>query len=123
MNQRDKERVERANGNGHQKQQTRSATNAQKGAGNIQDKMIAARQKVKDTTKAFVVGGGISDALDDIANGDFGEFGDEVLTAFDNFIGEFEETHKSLKEAEISPKYSLPSSPFQTLETEAAAIN
>ena len=123
MNQRDRDRVERASRNGNGHQQTRSETNAQKGAGNIQDKMTAARQKVRDTTKAFVVGGGISDALDDIANGDFGEFGDEVLAAFDNFIGEFEETQKSLKEAEISPKYSLPSSSFQTLETEAAVIN
>ena len=122
MNQRDKERVERASGNGHQKQQTRSATNAQTGAGNIQDKLNSARSKVKDSAKAFVLVG-IADALEDIANGDFGEFGDEVFEAFDNFVGEFEQAQNSLKEAEISPKYSLPSSSFQTLETEAATIN
>lgn len=117
MNQRDRERVERANGNG-QKQQTRSETNAQTGAGNIQDKLNAARSKVRDSAKAFVLGG-IADALEDIASGDFGDFGDEVFGAFDNFVGEFEQAHKSLREAEISPKYSLPSS-FQTLETQAA---
>ncbi len=108
MNAADKAAVDAAK-NG--KSRSRSSANAEQGKGVIGDKIALARRKVCDATKAQIIGGGISDALSEIARGDFGDISEEILVSFDDFIDSFEQDVKALKSAESDPdpKFLLPS--------------
>lgn len=110
MNAKDKERVQRANGNGAEngKQEKRSHQNAQAGANTIQDKLNQARNGIKKGAKSYILAG-INDALEEIASGDFGEFGDEVFEGFDKLSESLNQSSKELIDERILPK-SLPQS-------------
>jgi len=115
MNTTDKKAVEQAkaaqNGSaGKQKRTTRSTENAEQGLNNVQAKLNEARQKVRQSTKDFIFGGGISDALEDIANGDFGDLGNEIFDALDVFIGGIDSGRLALETRETEQKKMLPTS-------------
>lgn len=115
MQAKDKERVEQAKtrgtkSSGGEKTSKRSQQNAEQGLNNVQQRLDKARQKVRQSTKAYIVGGGIADALADIAIGDFGEIGNEVFEALDAFVDGIDEVRLNLEAAESDPKYCLPSS-------------
>ena len=115
MNTTDKKAVEQAkaaqNGSaGKQKRTTRSTENAEQGLNNVQAKLNDARENVRESTKNYVFGGGISDALEDIANGDFGELGNEIFEALDDFIGGIDSGSLALETRETEPKKMLPAS-------------
>lgn len=112
MNTTDKKAVEQAkaaqNGSaGKQKRTTRSTENAEQGLNNVQAKLNEARQKVRQSTKDFIFGGGISDALQDIANGDFGELGNEIFDTLDIFIDGLDSGRLALETRETEPKKML----------------
>lgn len=111
MNATDKKAVEQAKAaqNGSKpKRVTRSAENAEQGLSNVQQKLNAARQKVRQSTKDYIFGGGISDALQDIANGDFGDLGNEIFDALDVFIDGIDSQRLALETRETEPKKMLP---------------
>lgn len=115
MNTTDKKAVEQAkaaqNGSaGKQKRTTRSTENAEQGLNNVQAKLNEARQKVRQSTKDFIFGGGISDALQDIANGDFGELGNEIFDTLDVFIDGIDSGRLALETRETEPKKMLAAS-------------
>lgn len=115
MNATDKKAVEQAkaaqNGSaGKQKRTTRSTENAEQGLNNVQAKLNQARQKVRQSTKDFIFGGGISDALQDIANGDFGELGNEIFDTLDVFIDGIDSGRLALETRETEPKKMLAAS-------------
>ena len=115
MNTTDKKAVEQAkaaqnSSAGKQKRTTRSTENAEQGLNNVQAKLNEARQKVRQSTKDFIFGGGISDALEDIANGDFGDLGNEIFDALDVFIGGIDSGRLALKIRKTEPKKMLPAS-------------
>lgn len=115
MNATDKKAVEQAktaqNGSaGKQKRTTRSTENAEQGLNNVQAKLNEARQKVRQSTKDFIFGGGISDAREDIANGDFGDLGNEIFDALDVFIGGIDSGRLALETRETEPKKMLAAS-------------
>lgn len=114
MNTTDKKAVEQAkaaqNGAGKQKRTTRSTENAEQGLNNVQAKLNEARQKVRQSTKDFIFGGGISDALQDIANGDFGELGNEIFDTLDIFIDGIDSGRLALEIRETEPKKMLAAS-------------
>ncbi|MEG4207691.1 hypothetical protein QUA20_27680 [Microcoleus sp. Pol7_A1] len=115
MNATDKKAVEQAkaaqNGSaGKQKRTTRSTENAEQGLNNVQAKLNEARQKVRQSTKDFIFGGGISDALQDIANGDFGELGNEIFDTLDVFIDGIDSGRLALETRETEPKKMLAAS-------------
>lgn len=93
------------------KSKSTSTSNAEAGKGLISDKIAQARRKVADATKAQIIGGGFSDALSEIAAGDFGDVGIDILSSFDIFIDGFEQDVVAIEAAE-SPKF-LPAS-YQT---------
>ena len=111
MNSKDKRRVQQAaQHNGSESSNAkanRSQQNAQVGADKIQDKIAQARRKVADSTKAQIIGGGIADALTEIAHGDYGDMGESVFEAFDAFIDELDNSRMSLEAAESDPKFLL----------------
>jgi hypothetical protein len=115
MNTTDLKAVEQAkaaqNGSaGKQKRTTRSAENAEQGLNNVQAKLNDAREKVRQSTKNYIFGGGISDALEDIANGDFGDLGNEIFDALDDFIGGIDSGRLALESRETAQKKMLPAS-------------
>jgi hypothetical protein len=113
MNATDKKAVEQAKAaqNGSKpKRATRSAENAEQGLSNVQQKLNEARQKVRQSTKDFIFGGGISDALQDIANGDFGDLGNSIFDALDVFIDGIDSERLALETRETEPKKMLPAS-------------
>jgi hypothetical protein len=122
MNATDKKAVEQAkaaqNGSaGKQKRTTRSTENAEQGLNNVQAKLNDAREKVRQSTKNYIFGGGISDALEDIANGDFGELGNEIFDALDEFIGGIDSGRLALESRETAPKKMLPA-PLKSIDLE-----
>jgi hypothetical protein len=74
---------------------------------NVQAKLNEARQKVRPRTKDFIFGGGISDALQDIANGDFGELGNKIFDTLDIFIDGIDSGRLALETRETEPKKML----------------
>jgi len=115
MNTTDKKAVEQAkaaqNGSaGKQKRTTRSTENAEQGLNNVQAKLNQARQKVRQSTKDFIFGGGISDALQDIANGDFGELDNEIFDTLDVFIDGIDSGRLALETRETEQKKMLAAS-------------
>ncbi|MBD1926496.1 hypothetical protein H6F74_09600 [Trichocoleus sp. FACHB-90] len=107
MNAADKKAVEQAK-KGKAKA-GRSQANAEQGSSNIQAKLDEARQTVRKSTKNYIVGGGIGDALQDIAAGDFGDIGNDVIDALNAFVSGIDNAHLTLEAAESDPKYLLPS--------------
>ena len=122
MNARDRERVQRANGNGAEngKQEKRSHQNANQGAGNIKSKLDVARNDIKNSAKSYILAG-ISDALEEIANGDFGDFGDEVFEGFNKLSEGLDQSSKQLIDERVLPK-SLPQSEAELTTVEVTAI-
>lgn len=116
MNAADKKAVEQAK-KGGKGAKGRSQVNADQGITNIQSKLDEARQTVRKSTKNYVVGGGIADALQDIANGDFGDIGNEVFEALAAFVGGIDNARLTLEAAENDPKYLLPSDELSGLSS------
>lgn len=110
MREKDKERVQRANGNGNGNatQQKRSQQNAERGANTIQDKLNDARHQMKKSAKSYILAG-ISDALEEIAEGNFGEFGEEVFGGFIQLSESLDQSSQELVNSRLLPK-SLPQS-------------
>jgi len=124
MNAKDKERVQRVNGNGaNGGQQKRSHQNASEGAGTIKSKLDGARNDIKNSAKSYILAG-INDALVEIANGDFGEFGDEVFEGFDKLSESLDQSSKQLIDERVIPKY-LPQSEAEeeTIPTVDVKVN
>lgn len=115
MREKDKERVQRANGNGNATQQKRSHQNASEGAGTIKSKLDGARNDIKNSAKSYIIAG-INDALVEIANGDFGEFGDEVFEGFNKLSESLDQSSKQLIDERLLPKY-LPQSEAEEIKT------
>ena len=97
----------------HQAQHTtganRSHQSAQVAQSSIQDKITAARDAVRKNTHAQIIVGGISDALADIAQGNFDDLELDAIAALDNFTADLNQTHNLLLEAEVNPvPLSLP---------------
>lgn len=117
MQARDKERVEAVmnaadkavDGAKNGSKKSRSTSNAEAGKGLISEKISKARRKVADAAKAQIIGGGLSDALQEIAMGDFGDVGEAILVSFDEFIDGFDQDVKVLKSSE-DPKFLLSAS-------------
>jgi hypothetical protein len=82
---------------------TRSQQSAQIANDSIQDKISAARDAVRRNTKAQIIVGGISDALADIAMGNFDDLELEAIAALDDFTQSLNTTHSLLLEAEVNP--------------------
>jgi len=90
---------------------TRSQQSAQVANDSIQGKISAARDAVRRNTKAQIIVGGISDALADIALGNFDDLELEAIAALDDFTAGLNQTHHLLLEAESNPRpLSLPAS-------------
>lgn len=60
------------------------SVDTQAGMSNVQTVLDKARNDVRKGAKAHILGG-ISDALIDIKNGDFGESGDEIIEIVEDF--------------------------------------
>lgn len=89
----------------------RSHQSAQVAQNSIQDKITAARDAVRRNTKAQIVVGGISDALADIALGNFDDLELDAIAALDDFTSQLNQSHSLLLEAEQNPvPLSLPAS-------------
>jgi hypothetical protein len=82
---------------------TRSQQSAQVANDSIQGKISAARDAVRRNTKAQIIVGGISDALADIALGNFDDLELEAIAALDDFTNQLNQTHHLLLEAEVNP--------------------
>ena len=119
MNAKDRERAQRVNGNGaNGKQEKRSHQNAAESANTIQDKLNQARNNMKNGAKSYIIAG-ISDALEEIASGDFGEFGNEVFEGFNQLSESLDQSSKDLINERILPK-SLPQfTEIKTVDVEA----
>ncbi|MBD2001901.1 MULTISPECIES: hypothetical protein [Cyanophyceae] len=110
MNAADKKAIEQAKKNKDAEDgRKRSQANADQGVDNIQYKLDEARSAVRDSTKSYIVGGGISDALQDIANGDFGDISNEIFDSLNAFVDGIHNVRLTLEAAESDPKYLLPS--------------
>ena len=75
---------------------TPKSVDTQAGVSNLQSVLDKAREDVKKGAKAYILAG-IPDALNDIANGDFGESGDEIVEVVANFgslFGDLEEASR-----------------------------
>ena len=90
------------------KKQKRSHQNAEKGANTIQDKLADARTQMKTSAKSYILAG-ISDALEEIAEGNFGDFGDEVFGGFAQLSDNLDQSSRQLVDSRLLPK-SLPQS-------------
>lgn len=88
-----------------------STINAETGKALISEKTALARRKFADSIKAQIIGGGFSDVLSEIAAGDYGDIGTDILVSFDIFIDGFEQDVVAIQAAE-TPKF-LPAS-YQT---------
>lgn len=89
----------------------RSRQNASVAQSSIQDKITAARDAVRRNTKAQIIVGGISDALADIAMGNFDDLELDAIAALDEFTTQLDQTRTLLIEAEVNPvPLSLPAS-------------
>lgn len=111
MNAADKKAVEQAK-KGKATKAGRSQTNAGQGVSTIQTKLDEARQTVRKSTKNYIVGGGIADALQDIAAGDFGDVGNEVFEALDSFVNGIDDVRLTLEADEHDPKFLLSAGEF-----------
>jgi hypothetical protein len=88
---------------------TRSQVNSQHGTATIQQTLDDARQALRKNAKAYVAAG-ISDALNDIANGDFGDIGNEILGSFKEFTEALEMDALTLEAREVTEVPLLSSS-------------
>jgi hypothetical protein len=73
----------------------------------LNNQLLEARIAVKNQTKAFIVGGGISDALYEIANGDFGDAACMALDMLNNTFTLPMGIETELIEEELTPKQFL----------------
>lgn len=85
-----------ASKNGQQKTANRTRSSATSANNQIQEKIANARNAVRKNTKAQIILGGISDALHDIAVGNFDDLELDALGALDEFTACLEEAHDSL---------------------------
>ncbi len=97
---------------------TRSQQSAEIAQGTIQDKITAARDAVRKSTKAQIIVGGISDALADIACGNFDDLELDAIAALDDFTTQLNQTRTLLIEAETNP---IPLSLAAAIEAEECA--
>lgn len=97
---------------------TRSQQSAEIAQGTIQDKITAARDAVRRSTKAQIIVGGISDALADIACGNFDDLELDAIAALDEFTTQLNQTRTLLIEAETNP---VPLSLAAAIEAEDVA--
>ena len=97
---------------------TRSQQSAEIAQGTIQDKITAARDAVRRSTKAQIIVGGISDALADIACGNFDDLELDAIAALDEFTTQLNQTRTLLIEAETNP---IPLSLAAAIEAEECA--
>lgn len=81
--------------------QTRSQVNSKHGSASIQQTLDDARQALRKNAKAYVAAG-ISDALNDIANGDFGDIGNEIFSSFAQFTEALEMDALTLEAREVT---------------------
>lgn len=81
--------------------QTRSQVNSKQGSATIQQTLDDARQAMRKNAKAYVAAG-ISDALNDIANGDFGDIGNEIFGSFNQFTEALEMDALTLEAREVT---------------------
>lgn len=104
-----KEAIQDAQSGQNPRKATRSQTSADVAQGSIQGKINAAREAVRRNTKAQIVVGGISDALADIACGNFDDLELDAIAALDEFTNQLETARTLLIEAEEAPiPLSLP---------------
>lgn len=88
---------------------TRSQANSQQGTASIQQTLDNARQAMRQNAKAYVAAG-ISDALNDIANGDFGDVGNEIFGSLRMFTEALEMDALTLEAREVTEVPLLSSS-------------
>ena len=81
--------------------QTRSQVNSKQGSATIQQTLDDARQAMRKNAKAYVAAG-ISDALNDIANGDFGDIGNEIFGSLRQFTEALEMDALTLEAREVT---------------------
>lgn len=77
----------------------------------LTQQLAAARGAVANQTKTYIIAGGIQDALTDIANGNFGEAGDNAIALLNASITAPLEVEVELMQESFSPKNLLPPSP------------
>lgn len=75
---------------------TPKSVDNQSAVNNVQAVLDEARNKLKEGTKAYILGG-IPDAIADIANGDFGEAGDNIMS----IVGDFSASFGHLEDASL----------------------
>ena len=80
---------------------TRSQANAEASQDLLKTKVSEARQAIRKSVKAEIIVGGISDALSDIASGNFDDIELSAIEALDAFTTTFTDTHQHILEAEI----------------------
>ena len=80
----------------------RTRTSASIAQNRIQEKIDNARNAVRTSTKTQIIVGGISDALKDIAEGNFTDIELDAIAALDSFSQGWEETRMNLIEAEVT---------------------
>ena len=86
---------------------TKQNTNFEGGDNKLNEQLVAARKAVTKQTKAFIVGGGISDALVEIANGDFGDTAFMALDMLNNTFTLPMGIETELIQEELTPKQLL----------------
>lgn len=100
----------------NEKTANRTRSSATSANNQIQEKITNARNAVRKNTKAQIILGGISDALHDIAIGNFDDLELDAISALDEFTASIEDAHHSLVQLEAS---TIPLSlPFQLTESD-----
>ena len=90
-----------------------SASNAETCKNSLSELTVSAQRKFADSFKNQVVGGGISLAFAEMADGNYGEYSESVLNSVTQFIDCLEQDVISLQ-AEESPKSLPASNSYQT---------
>ena len=99
-----------ANVNSCPKTANRTRTSATQAQNRIQEKIDNARNAVRLSTKTQIIAGGIGDALQDIAEGNFDDVETGVIDALDSFTQGWENKRTNLIEAEVKDDpFLLPS--------------
>ena len=101
----------------------RSRKNASQAKNRIQEKIDTARNAVRTSVKSQIILGGVGDALNDIAEGNFNDIELDAIAALDSFAQGWEETSNNLIEAEVKDDLFLLSSSSSFCRNENKGIN
>ncbi|MGB3205208.1 MAG: hypothetical protein WBB28_09485 [Crinalium sp.] len=89
---------------------TRASERTNEAGRNFSDRVDGAADNLKQSIKAQIVAKAVKGAFEDLANGDFGEIGEQYFDAFEQATSGFRDNTFEELQAELDPKFLLNSS-------------